>query len=181
MTDSSGTITLSGNNSAVNIFDVPGSDLNSAHSLTMIAPADSLVLINVSGTNETLENFGITLDGVNSQEVLWNYSQATSLSINGFQVDGSLLAPNAAVNFSNGQIDGTLVADSVTGSSGELHNFPLVVSCPSVVSGTYAVTVNTSLTPNPTPQFFVVDGTAESIFAYNSAGESVGSAALERF
>src|SRR5690606_23275872 len=37
-------------------------------------------------------------------------------------IKGTLLAPNASVNFNNGHIDGSLIVGSITGT-GESHNF----------------------------------------------------------
>ncbi len=40
-------------------------------------------------------------------------------------MEGTILAPNAAVNFINGQFNGTLIADSVSGA-GESHWDPFI-------------------------------------------------------
>src|SRR5206468_696104 len=68
-------------------------------------------------------NNGISIVGTDKQHVLFNFPQATTLNTNGIGINGSLLAPLAAVNFASGNIDGTLIAQSVS-NNGEAHNLP---------------------------------------------------------
>ena len=65
------------------------------------------MLVNVDGTSDSMQNFGISVNGTTREKVLFNFSQATSLSISGIAVQGSILAPRAAVNFGNGTVNGT--------------------------------------------------------------------------
>jgi len=108
-------IKLEGRDPRTNIFAVKGEDLARAHALAIQAPSGSTVLVNVSGTRAQMQNFGITLSGVTRQSVLYNFYEATQLQIGSIGVEGSVLAPAAAVAFS-GRLNGSLVAGSVSGS-----------------------------------------------------------------
>ncbi len=123
-----GTLSLLGTDPTINVFTVPGDLLANASTVTITAPQGSVVIINVSGTSDQIENLGLTLSGTDNQHVVWNFSQATSLNISGVEVAGSVLAPLANVSFNSGGLDGTLVANSVTGG-GEFHNAPSQVGC----------------------------------------------------
>ena len=87
------------------------------------------MLVNVDGTSDTLHNAGISVNGTTRQKVLFNFPTATSLSISGIAVQGSVLAPRAAVNFSNGTVNGTLIGATFSGS-GQLNNYPFTGCLP---------------------------------------------------
>jgi choice-of-anchor A domain-containing protein len=117
-----GTLSMTGRDPAFNVFSVPGSQLASAYGLNVSAPAGSTVLINVSGTAGQMQYFGMTVSGTDRQHVLLNFSTAATLTLAGISVQGSILAPSADVAFNNGNLEGTLIAHSMTGS-GEFHNY----------------------------------------------------------
>jgi choice-of-anchor A domain-containing protein len=119
--DSGGTLRLTGTDRSLDVFAVPGSQLASANGLTVSAPAGATVLVNVSGTAAQMQSFGMTVSGTDRQHVLFNFASATSLALAGISVQGSVLAPHADVTFNNGDMDGTLIARSLTGN-GEFHN-----------------------------------------------------------
>ena len=85
-----GGVTLTGTSSTLNIFKVSGAVLSSANNLNITAPAGSTVLINVDGSADTLQNFGFSVNGVSRQNVLFNFVNATQLTIQGISVDGSI-------------------------------------------------------------------------------------------
>ncbi len=139
VTDAYGTLTLTGTKAA-NVFQVNASDLSSANSIKFNVTAGSTVIVNVGGINVTsysLPNAGFSYNGVTLQAnndasqapdvdgILFNFPYATTLSFN--TSEGSILAPSAAVRFSNGHIDGSLIAGSLGTSSnpttGEAHSF----------------------------------------------------------
>lgn len=116
-----GNVDLTGSSTTLNVFSVPASYLTGGISLNISAPAGSTALINITGgTSITLSNFGIALSGIDAEHILYNLPTATSVSLSSIGVKGSLLAPNAAVQFNSGNIDGTLVAYDLTGQ-GESH------------------------------------------------------------
>jgi choice-of-anchor A domain-containing protein len=111
-----GNLTLTGTNPVQNVFDVTASQLWYASNLVIKAPAGSSVVVNVSGANDRMQSMGVTLQGVGKESVVLNFPQASQLTLNGVGVPGNILAPRAHVDFSNGNVQGTLVASSWTGS-----------------------------------------------------------------
>lgn len=135
-----GGLKLVGTNTDLNIFSLSGSALNNAWGLTIDAPTGSTVLVNIDGSVNDFDNLGINFQDINNdstgitskQKVLYNFYQATSLSISGISVQGSILAPHAAVTFGNGNVEGNLIAAALTGS-GEAHNYLFSGSLPTPV------------------------------------------------
>jgi len=121
-----GALTLTASNPADTYisFDVTGAEMAEAAGggLTINAPAGSTVVVNVTGPVSSMTNFGIFLNGVDKQHVLYNFHDATSLLLNQIGVLGTILAPLADVNFAGGAIDGTIIAKNLTGP-GESHLF----------------------------------------------------------
>ena len=114
------TLTLTGSNASLDIFDITAAMLQSASTITINAPTSAQVLINVSGASATLSNAGFSGTFNSDANTLFNFYQATLLNISGICVNGSVLAPLANVTFNSGQLNGELIASSFTGS-GELH------------------------------------------------------------
>jgi choice-of-anchor A domain-containing protein len=111
-----GSITATGTNPTLNVFNLSGAVLASANGLTICAPAGSTVLLNITGTTDSLSNFQINLTGgVDDNHVLYNFYQATTITDNNVSIEGSLLAPYAAFTGNNSHINGTLIANSLSG------------------------------------------------------------------
>ncbi|MBD2103491.1 choice-of-anchor A family protein [Leptolyngbya sp. FACHB-261] len=136
-------VTLAGNNSNLNVFNLSGDLLSSTRKFSLSAPQGSTVLVNISGKANQLQNFGFFMngcffasgtctdneveasnngsDGKVSYRILYNFFEATDLLVQGIGVKGSILAPFANINFNNAHIDGNLIAASLTGS-GQSNN-----------------------------------------------------------
>jgi choice-of-anchor A domain-containing protein len=122
-------ITLSGNNKDLNIFNLNANLISNASKFSIDVPFGSTLLVNISGTAASLQNFGFFYDDIQGdynpnfpdQYILYNFFEATSLAIAGIEVHGSILAPWADTLFSNGHIEGNLIAKSLFGT-GEAHN-----------------------------------------------------------
>lgn len=115
---SSGSVTLTGTSTELNVFTMTAAQMAALGntSFTIRAPAGSTVIVNVSGTNVRVGapgNFGFNYSGVGADHVLFNFYEATQLTMRSF--DGSILAPYAAVTFTNGQMNGTLMAAQLDG------------------------------------------------------------------
>lgn len=108
-----GEINLEGTGST-NIFSLAGADLGKATSLNFKGVGSFIV--NVSGSDIDIKNFGFFLNGIEKQNILFNFFEATNLTASGLGIEGSFLAPKAKVTFNNGQMNGTLVAASLTGN-----------------------------------------------------------------
>ncbi|WAC19484.1 choice-of-anchor A family protein [Luteolibacter sp. SL250] len=117
-----GTLQFVGSDPSLNTFTVTAPSVNSANGIQINAPANSTVVINIGGDNIFFDNFGISIANTDKQRVLYNFYEATALTIAGISVQGSVLAPLANVTFSNGNVEGTLIANNVTGQ-GEYHNY----------------------------------------------------------
>jgi choice-of-anchor A domain-containing protein len=116
VTNSSGSnLSLTGSNSSLDIFSVTAAQLSASTNLVISAPTSATVIVNIIGTSASLSG-GLSLVGVTADHVLYNFSNATSLTMSGIGVEGTILAPGSALNFSSGDIDGEIIADSLTGS-----------------------------------------------------------------
>jgi choice-of-anchor A domain-containing protein len=119
-------IELKGNSSDLNVFELNASDLASASSFDLEFDANSTVLVNVTGnpfnlTNGFQMNLNDNPNGGGANRVLFNFVDATQLNSTGFSWQGSVLAPLAEYKeFSNGHINGQMIARSITGN-GEFH------------------------------------------------------------
>jgi choice-of-anchor A domain-containing protein len=128
--DGYSTTTCNANASGLNVITLSSASLIGANRTVDInLAAGASVVVNVPGIADSTTNYSIEINGgavngdsttTEAHDVLFNYYQATSLTT--YSVPGSILAPYAAVTGNNGQIDGTLIADSFSGST-EFHNF----------------------------------------------------------
>lgn len=109
-----GTLTFdaSSNSSGINIFDITAAQAGMNMLLTGLGVGGS-VIINVSGTTVNFGNHGFNGFIGEQSQVLFNLSEATTINLN--VVQGSILAPNAAVFGSYGVVNGQVVVNSWSG------------------------------------------------------------------
>lgn len=124
-----GQINLAGADAGLNVFNLHGSDFNGANGLSIVAPTSSTVVLNIDGTADQMINMGISLGGVQRENLVYNFTGSGSLALSGIAIEGSILAPDMSVAFNSGHINGTLVAGSLTGS-GEAHYHPFTGNVP---------------------------------------------------
>jgi len=124
-----GVLTLTGTDATRDVFTVAGDDLNTANSLDIHVPSGATALVNVTGATIHMANMGISLGGTDRSHVLYNFSDATSLTLSGIGVDGSILAPHADLSFPNGVITGTLAVASLNGP-GQANSAPFTGCLP---------------------------------------------------
>jgi len=106
----------------VHLIDVTHQFSNSL----FLSHQDSWATINVGGSSVVFGNTNIVLSSsVVLEKVLFNFYQATSLNIYAVSVSGSILAPQAAVQFDDGNIDGSIASASFNGT-GEIHLHPYI-------------------------------------------------------
>ena len=113
-----GQFTLTGANAGLNVFDMDGGLLSHTNTLTINLTPGSTALINVSGTADSFSNAGITINGGDASDILWNFSDATTLSFSGVSMQGSVLAPNADYLGGWGQLNGQLIVKSFSDTRG---------------------------------------------------------------
>jgi choice-of-anchor A domain-containing protein len=112
-----GGITFSGGNGATRIFTINASDLASANNLTINASAGSSAIINVRGSSASFNNAGFNLTGgITADKVLFNFADAKTINLSGVGFNGSILAPQADLNFNNGVLTGQVVVNNFSGS-----------------------------------------------------------------
>jgi choice-of-anchor A domain-containing protein len=101
--------------SGVNIVSFAGGDLQPGGSLTIDAPADAVVYINLLGSAITLDDLNIDYTGgISSASVLMNMPEATSLDLGGGHTL-NILAPHADTYFATGVFEGSLIVGGLTG------------------------------------------------------------------
>ncbi|MEH1982220.1 MAG: choice-of-anchor A family protein [Nostoc sp.] len=125
-----GGISLTGTNSQLDIFNLDASTLSSANNFTINSVTGSTVVVNVSGTSVSLQNFGFNIEGTDKQHILFNFYQATSITDSNVGVEGSILAPLANFAFNGGNVEGNVIVNSLTGV-GESHNYLFQGNLPS--------------------------------------------------
>jgi choice-of-anchor A domain-containing protein len=113
-----GGFTLNTASSGLSVFNINAASANN-FTLTAKSPG-AVVLINVAGTAASFQNMGFSFSGIDAAHVLFNFQDATSLTLGGIGFLGSILAPKADVTFNNGNMTGTMIAKSVLGG-GEFH------------------------------------------------------------
>jgi len=133
---------LTGASNTLNVFNVSAAKLSDCDSFIVNAPASSTVLINIvddNGHNLGLSNFGIALNGVAKEHVVFNAPTLTSITASGVGINGSLLAPNAAFNTLFSNLDGQLIAKSFSGGY-QINSYNFTGNLPSAVPepGTWA-------------------------------------------
>lgn len=123
-----GGLKLTGTDPYLNVFMVDGADLSSANDFQINVPNGSVVLVNVSGTTVGWTG-GLTVTGTSIGNVLYNFKDATSITIQGIDVRGSILAPKAHVNFAAGVQNGQMICKSLEGM-GQFNNSKFIGNIP---------------------------------------------------
>ncbi|MFW9259735.1 choice-of-anchor A family protein [Nostoc sp. CALU 546] len=145
-----GAINLSGSGTAFNVFNLAGSSVSKTNYFEIKGDANSTIVVNISGKDVSLQNFGFNIIGTNKQKVIYNFYEATNLTASGIGIEGSILAPLANFNFNNGQVNGNVVVASLTGN-GESHNYLFNGDLPDVPTKYYTQPPTPAPTPTATP------------------------------
>lgn len=160
-----GQIVLTGVAPDLNVFTINGNNvdgegltLDNANGINIVAPAGSTILINVGGNNIGFGSYAIFRNGITATRadatlILWNFFQASRAFNQNINISGSVLAPNAdwsAIGFGN--IDGILVANSLTNVTGtlEAHNVPFTGCLPDLIADVTTTTTSTTTTTTTT-------------------------------
>ncbi|MBW4506203.1 MAG: choice-of-anchor A family protein [Scytonematopsis contorta HA4267-MV1] len=128
-----GGINFAGSGNKLDVFNLSGAELSKTNSLEINASPESTVVVNVSGLDISMKNFGFNLRGVDRKNVLYNFYEATNLNASEIAIEGSILAPFANFAFNNGQVNGNVVVKSMSGN-GESHNYLFAGVLPDVPS-----------------------------------------------
>lgn len=126
-----GDLVLGGTDRQLNVFSVDAGQLAVTRSLRIHVPGTSTVLINVRGDAATLRSARFSLNGLDASAVLFNFADATTLTIDGTEVLGSVLAPKADIAFTNGQVRGQIFGMALNGN-GRAADQPFTGTLPAV-------------------------------------------------
>lgn len=149
MTTQWGGINLTGTDPYLNVFSVNGSDLSSANNVAIDVPNGAVVLVNINGTNVSWMG-GLTVNGTAINNVLYNFYQATQMTIQGIDIRGSILAPFADVNFAAGVQNGQMMCKSLTGS-GQFNHAPFMGNIPVEKRITNTASIASTITTDTDP------------------------------
>ncbi len=105
---------LNGTHPLINIFDVSAADVNNSTEIFVNVPFGATALVNIAG-DSILVDGGLVVSGADKYSTLFNFYEASKLVINNIDVQGTVFAPKAEVNYVNGQLNGQLIAKSVYG------------------------------------------------------------------
>jgi choice-of-anchor A domain-containing protein len=132
---------LTGQDNLLNVFNIKSADITQNQDFRIYAPFSSTILVNITGEKVNLVDFGFFFndeegdvegevpDDVHTynpqypySKILFNFLDAKNILIDLIEINGSLLAPYADVDFmKNSHIDGNLIAYTLFGE-GEAHN-----------------------------------------------------------
>ncbi|MCB0608650.1 MAG: choice-of-anchor A family protein, partial [Lewinella sp.] len=131
---SGGSLTLVPN--TVNVLNLTGAQLNSLGQISFNSQPNAstplIINVNASGSFSWTVNNTAGIGDAQGDYILWNFYNATSLTLSGSNtVHGTLLAPNAAVTKNtSGNINGQVIAASYVHNGGELHYHNFNASLP---------------------------------------------------
>ncbi|MHC1739351.1 MAG: choice-of-anchor A family protein [Ignavibacteriaceae bacterium] len=113
---------LIGTDEHLNVFYVPASVVSDVNSFTIDAPAGSTVLVNITGNPVTMFG-GFDVLHTNIKNVILNFIDATDIHVSGINIQATVLAPKAHLDFPVGLITGQVIVKSMTGA-GQLNLSP---------------------------------------------------------
>lgn len=120
-----GTVTLTGNDPALNVFEINSSMIDTwGISIVINVPPTSTVIINIPDNTFTLDggDFGTDI----RERVILNFYNATEVNVSSFAVLGSVLAPFADFNGNGGNVNGHMIIGGDVYQTGgfEPHHYP---------------------------------------------------------
>jgi choice-of-anchor A domain-containing protein len=145
-----GGVTLQGDGSGgPQVFNLPGARLLGVNNIMFAGLSRGQTLIlNINGRQSGFQNVG--LNGFADYNVLFNFVDATQLTLDGVGLYGSILAPLASLSGGNGQINGNVVVKDW--SSNIQINANHLFSAADVAISLPAVTPSTSPQSSPSSQ-----------------------------
>ena len=123
------TLTFRGQDTELNVFKIDAGQLTNTTAYDFEVPPGSGAIITVTGTSPVFKWAGFQGTLPASNKTIWNFPDATTLTLNGVGFPGSILAPKAAANFNNGSIKGTVVVASASPAYVELYAAPFELGC----------------------------------------------------
>jgi choice-of-anchor A domain-containing protein len=140
----------------INILGSTTTDLSAnttgiATGTTTTANATSSANATVGAEELLLRGFGMSLEGLNSSQLLWNFCNATNINVQFLRLMGSVLAPEARLRLSNAGHEGSIVARSLEASFTSQNPAPFEgFFCPSA-SASPSPSASPATSPSPSP------------------------------
>lgn len=136
------TITLIGTDSELNVFRTEPLWFN--YRLQIIAPQKSSVIVNIPGDKIDMSLVSLNLNnmsenGVDASKVLFNFPDATKISLSSSKLWGTILAPMADFTSKSVSIHGGLIVDNLTMLTSNLYDQPFKGSLPSTEAKTISI------------------------------------------
>jgi choice-of-anchor A domain-containing protein len=126
-----GELQFTGTSPTRNVFSASAAQLDAAWGVRVTVPAGSTAIINISGASVIATSAGFEIGSAAPEEILLNFHEATNIRFEAIGIQGTVLAPFAAVDFDNGQQNGQLIAAEFAGdgsddrqSDGQLNHHP---------------------------------------------------------
>jgi len=119
---SGNSIYLVGSFKLIEVFSIRGKDLLNARTISFrnIASNVQLILVNVYGKSSGFS--GMSFFGAVGSKTIFNFYEAKSLTFSGVAIEGTVLAPKAAISANNGELKGQIFALSWIGDL-QVENF----------------------------------------------------------
>lgn len=127
-----GGFTLNGTNAVLNVFQVSAANLANSSYLNLTAPSGSTIIINVDGSAAALKNMGINLTGPSASNIIFNFIEAASVEMQNINLPGTVIAPLADISFKNGNIGGSIIANSGSISNAQFGNNTFAGALPEI-------------------------------------------------
>ncbi|GGM74591.1 hypothetical protein GCM10010967_02560 [Dyadobacter beijingensis] len=119
--------TLTGSSTGLNVFDITLPNNISSDEIRVDIPAGASAIINILNTTLTVNGGSMKMNGADKEnnKVLFNFPNATSISLSHYKFLGSFLAPKASLTGNGGSINGQSIVGGHFDQQGgfEFHNF----------------------------------------------------------
>ncbi len=113
---------LVGNNPHQNVFYVDGQDMWNTTDFFITIPDSAIAIVNILGDSCTVTG-GYYVNGASSDRILLNFPEAVYLYIHHIDLQSSILAPKATLDFPWGVINGQVVVKNMYGQ-GQFNHKP---------------------------------------------------------
>ncbi|WP_340011484.1 DUF5057 domain-containing protein [Paenibacillus sp. FSL H7-0690] len=131
---------------SVNIFNLTSDYFNQAGWTNITASSGSTMIYTITGSTVNVHKAFDLPQNTTGNNILYNFPDATTVNISGVEIKGSILAPKAALNISNGNVYGNVIAASLSTASCYIAILPYTGPVPVPTP-----TPTPSSTPTPSP------------------------------
>ncbi len=110
------TLTLNGSDPFLNVFSVSSAQMTLTQEVYINVPNGSVAIVNVAG--DSIDWGGnLVVSGTPITNCMFNFYSATNIQIQSIDVTGSILAPQAHVNFISGVQNGQMICKTLSGGA----------------------------------------------------------------